>query len=79
MWSLETHTVDILAEAVEDWECISNFIPHFTGHVITYHDLHDEKQKKLKKLHIVEWLNIFQYWYLFRFHSCSSEFLKVKC
>ena len=22
--------------AVEVWECISNFIPHFTGHVITY-------------------------------------------
>ena len=22
---------------VEGWEWISNFIPHFTGHVITYH------------------------------------------
>ena len=34
--SIDKYLYPLCDRTVEVWECISNFIPHFTGHVITY-------------------------------------------
>ena len=33
---LLSHSQTSMAAAIEVWEWVSNFIPHFTGHMITY-------------------------------------------